>query len=53
MDAILAGISDVVSVMGTVMSVITGNAYLVFLLSVSVVGVVIGLFVKAKNAARG
>ena len=52
MATIISGIADVTSVLGTVFTTITGNAYCVFLLAVSVVGIGLGVFRKVKKAAR-
>ena len=52
MTAIIAGISDVVSVVGTVFTAITGNELLVFFLAAGVLGVGIGAFARLKRIAK-
>lgn len=51
MTEILAGVADVTTAMSTVFTAMTGNAYCVFLLAASVVGVGIGIFSRVKSAA--
>lgn len=52
MTAILAGITDVTTVVGDVFTVMTANAYTTFLLAGSVIGVGIGIFKLVKGAAK-
>lgn len=53
METIIAGISNVTTVVGNVFGVMTGNPYLVFLLAASCVGVGISVFRRVKGASRG
>lgn len=53
MEAITTAIATVTTVVGNVFSVMTGNAYLTFLLAASAVGVGIAIFQQVKGAARG
>lgn len=53
MEAIITAITTVTTVVGNVFTVMTGNAYLTFLLAASVVGIGIGIFQQVKGAARG
>lgn len=53
MEGIIAGISNVSTVVGDVFTVMTGNDYLKFLLAASCVGVGIAVFRKVKGASRG
>ena len=52
MAAVITGITDVTSVLGTVFTAMTANAYCLFLLAAGVLGVGITVFRKVKKAAR-
>lgn len=52
MTAILTGIADVTTGVGDIFGMITGNAYLLFFCSCSVVGACIGVFKGLKNGVR-
>lgn len=52
MESIIAGISNVTTVVSDVFGVMTGNPYLVFLLAASCVGVGIGVFCKVRGASH-
>lgn len=53
MEAVITAISSVTTVVGNVFTVMTGNAYLTFLLAASCVGVGISIFRRVKGASRG
>lgn len=53
MTALITGIGDVTTVVGSVFTLITGNPLLAFFVAASLVGVGIGVFQQAKGAARG
>lgn len=52
MDAILAQIATLTTVVGNVFSIITSNAYLAFFAAVGLVVAAIKIFKKLKKAAR-
>jgi len=52
MATIIAGISDVVSVVGTVFTAITSNDLLVFFLAASALSVGIGKFASLKRVVK-
>ena len=52
MAAIISGISDVVTVLGTAFTAMTANDLLVFFISASVLGVGIGVFKRLRRAAH-
>ena len=52
MTAIITGISDVVSVVGEVFTVMVGNPLLVFFIGVGVLGSGIGLFSRLRGATK-
>lgn len=49
MDAILAAVDTVTSVVGSVFTVMTGNALITFFLAISVIGAGVGLFHRLKR----
>lgn len=52
MDAIIAQISNLTSVVGNVFSLITSNAYLAYFAAVGLVIAAVRIFRKLKKAAR-
>lgn len=52
MEALITGISDVTTIVGSIFTLITGNPLLAVFVSASLVGVGIGVFKRAKGAAR-
>ena len=52
MDAILAQISNITTVVGNVFSIITANAYLAYFAAVGLVIAAVRIFKKLKKAAR-
>jgi hypothetical protein len=52
MTAVVSAISDVVSVVGEVFTVMTSNALLTFFLAGSVLGVGVAIFRKIRGAAK-
>ncbi len=52
MESIITGVSDVTTLLGTVFTAMTANAYCVFLLAASVLGTGLMVFRKIKGAAR-
>lgn len=52
MAAILAEITDITSVVGSVFTVITGNAYLCFFAAVGLIVAAVKIFRKLKKAAK-
>lgn len=52
MDAILAQITNITTVVGNVFSIITANAYLCYFAAVGLVVAAVKIFKKLKKAAR-
>lgn len=52
MDAIIAQITNLTSVVGSVFSIITSNAYLAYFACVGLVIAAVRIFKKLKKAAR-
>lgn len=53
MSAIIASMSDVFGLVGTVIEQITAQPVLLFLLAASVIPVGVSIFICLKNASRG
>ena len=52
MEAVIAAMTDVFSLVGQIVNQITGQPILMFCLAAGLVPVGIGIFVRLKNAAR-
>ena len=53
MSAVITAMSDVFTLVGTVVTQITGQPILLFCLAAGLVPIGIGVFSQLKNAARG
>lgn len=52
MDTVIAAVSDVLELSGTVLNTITSNPILTFILASGFVGIGVGVFRMLKRAAR-
>ena len=52
MDVIISAADNVVTFMGKVFEIMTGNGYLATLLAVSLIAVGVSVFAMIRNAAR-
>lgn len=53
MDAILAGMTTITTLVGDIFTLMTSNAYLTVFFAAGLITVGIGVFAALRNAARG
>ena len=53
METIIAAVSDVLELSGTILTTITSNPILTFIFASSFVGIGVGVFAKLRRVSRG